>query len=325
MYSYSDIQDIHLEISTRCNSACPSCPRNACGVNIIDDYPLHDMSLSEAKIIFQPNFLKQLKRIHINGNLGDFVTARDGVEIVEYFLDQNSNLDISISTNASARPDIWSKLGALGITVIFCLDGLNDLHRFYRQQTDWNMIIDNAKKFIKAGGNATWKMILFDHNQHQIEECRQLSQQLGFKNFLLVDHGRNAFPVFTQDKEFSHDVGQHNQSKSWPIFFQNWQESRENDKIDTIVDFKKIDCQVQKSKSLYITATGEVYPCCWLGFYPKVMNHTGNPGIKKILPEDNNAIKLGIEQSISWFNRVEQSWTNKHQLYACNTNCGITV
>ena len=324
MYSYSSIESIHLEISTRCNAACPGCPRNVCGVDIVDDYPMHDMSLTEAKTIFQPEFLKQLKQIQINGNLGDFVTARDGLKIVEYFLEQNPNLYIEISTNGSARPDIWTRLGELGVTVYFCLDGLEDTHNLYRQQTSWHMIIDNAKKFIAAGGNAIWKMILFDHNRHQVEACRELNWRLGFKGLEIVDHGRNQFPVFTQKKEFSHDVGQHTQSRKWADKLQNRLECQENDKLDTPVESKKIDCLVKKQKSLYVTATGEIYPCCWLGFYPREMIKTGNPGIKKLLPENNNANLIGIEQAMVWFDQVEKSWAESNQLLPCNSVCGIT-
>lgn len=75
MYKYSDIRHVHLEISTRCNAACPGCPRNLCGVDVIDDFPLHDMTLAEAERIFIPEFLKQINKMYINGNLGDFITA----------------------------------------------------------------------------------------------------------------------------------------------------------------------------------------------------------------------------------------------------------
>ena len=77
MLSYDNIRQVHLEISTRCNAACPGCPRNLCGVDILDDYPLLDMKLEQAQKIFPRDFLTQLDRILINGNYGDFVTARD--------------------------------------------------------------------------------------------------------------------------------------------------------------------------------------------------------------------------------------------------------
>jgi hypothetical protein len=69
------------------------------------------MTLSQAKQIFQPEFLKQLNGININGNFGDAVMNQDTVAIVEYFRSHNSDLHISISTNAGARDrEYWQAL-----------------------------------------------------------------------------------------------------------------------------------------------------------------------------------------------------------------------
>jgi MoaA/NifB/PqqE/SkfB family radical SAM enzyme len=179
MLNYKEIRRVHLEISTRCNAACPECPRNFRGVDIVDTYPVCDMSLQQAQKIFTIPFLQQLDQILINGNYGDFITARDGLAIVEYFRTSNSQLKIIISTNGSGRPNIWQRLGELDVEVQFRLDGLADTHHLYRQYTDFDLIIDNATKFIKAGGNATWAMIKFDHNKHQIAQAETLSKSLG--------------------------------------------------------------------------------------------------------------------------------------------------
>jgi sulfatase maturation enzyme AslB (radical SAM superfamily) len=159
------------------------------------------MKLAQAQKIFSESFLQQLDNILINGNYGDFVTARDGVAIVEYFKTANPKLNITISTNASAMPHIWQRLGELSVTVKFRLDGLADTHKLYRQNTNWDAIIANAGNFIKAGGTAIWTMIRFDHNKHQIDQCRQLSKQLGFSDFELIDQGRDTMPVFDKDKK----------------------------------------------------------------------------------------------------------------------------
>ena len=96
MIKYEEIRSVHLEISTRCNAACPECPRNFHGVNILDDFPLTDLKLEQVQQIFPPSFIKQLTRLYINGNYGDFVTASDGVEIVEYFRSVKATLKIEI-------------------------------------------------------------------------------------------------------------------------------------------------------------------------------------------------------------------------------------
>ena len=318
MYSYSDIRYVHLEISTRCNAACPGCPRNLCGVDVIDDFPLHDMTLAEAKQIFTPQFLEQINRMHINGNLGDFVTCRDGLEIVRYFKQHNANLVIDISTNAGVRSNIWAELAQLKAIVIFCIDGLDGTHQLYRQQTQWATVMANAAQFIAAGGQAVWKMIKFDHNQHQEAECRALSRQLGFSRFELVDHGRNEFPVFDQKGRFRHSIG----SADQPTAFERvlWLHYDGMNSTPT-VNNRTIRCQSVRDRSVYISATGEVSPCCWLGFYPRTMYHLGNAELIKLLPASNNALEVGLEQAIEWFDLIEKSW-HQDQLFACNTNCG---
>lgn len=320
MYKYSDIRHVHLEISTRCNAACPGCPRNLCGVDVIDDFPLHDMTLAEAERIFIPEFLKQINKMYINGNLGDFITARHGMDIVRYFRQHNKDLVINISTNAGIKSNIWAELAQLNVTISFCLDGLEGTHELYRQQTKWSTVIDNAKNFIQAGGCATWKMIKFDHNQHQEEECRQLSKQLGFTDFEFVDHGRNAFPVFDQKGRYKHSIGSHDR----PIAFERvlWIHADGMDgKRNLPVIPKKINCKSVVRRSVYVSATGEISPCCWLGFYPRTMYHLGNDRILEMLPANNNALDVGIEQAIEWFNLVKESWSG-NQLTQCNTECG---
>jgi hypothetical protein len=47
----------------------------------------------------------------------------------------------------------------------------------------WTKLIKNAETFINAGGNATWEYLIFDHNDHQVEQARQLSIDMGFVAF----------------------------------------------------------------------------------------------------------------------------------------------
>ena len=321
MIEYKNIRSIHLEISTRCNASCPDCPRNFRGVNnVIDTYPLTDMSLEQFQKIFPAEFLHQLHEFYINGNHGDFVTAQDGLKIVKYIKQINPNIFIKISTNASAKPEIWEELGKLGIIVFFRLDGLKDTHHLYRLNTDYDLVIANASKFIAAGGHAIWSMIKFDHNQHQIEECQRLSRTLKFKQFELVDAGRNTFPVFKSDRTLSHVVGDYTGSINFDeLYAQSRVES--NHVIENIQ--KKIDCYTKKYKQIYVCANGEVYPCCWLGFYPlRSPTRASNRQLQSIIFK-NNALEYDLKETIEWFNTVEQSWASpSDQIYTCNQMCG---
>ena len=329
MIEYKDIQQVHLEISTRCNAACPDCPRNFRGVDVLDTYPVCDMKLAQAKKIFPVDFIKQLKKLLINGNHGDFVTASDGLDIVEYFIESNPGIQIEISTNGSARPNIWEKLGELKqVKIDFRIDGLADTHYLYRQNTDWQFIIDNATKFISAGGRATWAMIVFEHNKHQVDACRELSKQLGFSSFWMVDDGRNSFPVFTPDKRLSHVIGNY-QGKT--DFDELWKDSHTylvdpGGAVRNEKNNRTINCYSNNNREIYVSANGEVYPCCWLGFYP--LNSTRRSSNEQLQPliTNNNALEHSIADSIKWFNKIEETWhlsVPEGKIFACNEQCGI--
>lgn len=329
MIRYSDVKAVHLEISTRCNARCPDCPRNFRGVDVIDTYPLHDMSLQEFKIIFTDSFLKQLEHININGNYGDFVTAKDGIDIVRYAKNINPKLAITISTNAGAKPKVWAELAKLGVTVWFRIDGLEDTHSLYRLNTDYHTVLKNAQSFINAGGNAVWAMIKFDHNKHQVELCRQKSKELRFAGFVEIDQGRNTMPVFNTDKTFAYKIGDYTGSTDFNELFSNYQlyKIHPDKTVKETTESREIKCKAVEKNEIFITATGEVYPCCWLGSYPfHSLSEPSNIQLREIVYK-NNALAYGIEQSIEWFEEVERSWQKGRvcdgKLFACNQVCGI--
>ena len=52
--------------------------------------------------------------------------------------------------------------------------------------------MENSKAFIEAGGNAEWQFIIFDYNEHQVEEAKNIAFDMGFKNFFTIGgYGRN--------------------------------------------------------------------------------------------------------------------------------------
>jgi len=338
MIDYNSVRSVHLEISTRCNAACPLCPRNIAGYDTELGYPIHDMTLSEAKQIFPREFVAQLSDILINGNFGDFVTARDNVDIVRYFVESNPKIKILISTNGGARPNIWSELGRIpNVQIGFAIDGMAGTHELYRRNTRWQTVIDNAKKFIDAGGYAIWRMIKFDHSQDQIEQCRQLSEQLGFKEFDLLYDGRDSTPVYDKNGRFEYKIGESRIDVDYPETVDVWQAwtdpgadpEHRKQQYKFIPIKNKIDCESNKKKQIYVTATGEVYPCCWLGMYPLLdYQHAwqlDNHQIKDMIV-DNNALTHGIAKSLEWFNGIEQAWQKtdylQGRLVKCDQYCG---
>lgn len=332
MLSLHEIQQIQIELTTRCNARCPMCMRNYRGMDYNSGYPDAELTLAHIQHILSPEFLQQIVQVRFNGNLGDFATAQDALPIAHWLRDQG--VGVYVNTNGSLRTsDWWARLAKLGVTVGFALDGMADTHALYRQGTCWHTVIQHARAFIDAGGQAIWRFIPFDHNQHQLEACRQLSQDMGFVSFENIDEGRNCGPVYTRAGQFSHWLGQPyaGQISMAPPKVQDlvashvtWFDPRtvkcHRDTVPLV-----INCHHKRAKELYIAADGSVYPCCYLGFYPDRMHHPGNSQLQGLVKE-NNALEHSLEHCVKWFDVVEETWSKdsiaEGRLYACVNSCG---
>jgi MoaA/NifB/PqqE/SkfB family radical SAM enzyme len=335
----NSVRELHLEISSRCNASCPQCPRNFYGYPFNDGYIERDLTLDEIKKIFSVNFIKQLRQILINGNFGDIVMNSESLEILKYFRDCNPIMSIIITTNGGARDkSFWQGLAKINCEIWFCLDGTdNKTHALYRQNTVYDVVLRNAKIFIDAGGTAWWKMIKFDHNQHQIDTAKKLSQDLGFQKFELIDHQRDVGPVYNSFGELVHIMKPAEwEERKLPTVFAEALEFKKTKTVEIAnikIDVKpQISCKVSNRniQSLYVSSTGHVYPCCWLGMSPETYGHGNfvqgaNAQLRPLISE-NNALEYSLEHCIQWFEQVKESWSKKTiedgHLIHCNVNCG---
>jgi MoaA/NifB/PqqE/SkfB family radical SAM enzyme len=303
--------------------------RNYRGLDYNSGYPLCELSVVDFKHILPPSVLPQLTQgVSFNGNLGDFASAKNALEIVEYLVEHQ--VKVKINTNGGLRNSSWWRRLALpGVEIGFALDGLADTHELYRLDTVWQRVIDHAQAFIDAGGQAVWRFIPFEHNQHQEQQCRDLAKSMGFVKFENIYDGRDTGPVFTRTGKFSHHIGQPYSDQVPDIkplleSHVTWYDAKTYRSPKDTPELT-INCFHKRNREIYIAADGSVYPCCYLGFYPHTMKHPGNRELAPMVQE-NNALQYPLEHCLEWFESVEQAWHKSSiaegRPYQCVNTCG---
>ena len=347
MYKYKDIRAIHLEVTQNCQAACPMCDRNMNGEGINPHINLDELSLEDCKKIFSPAFISQLKTMYMCGNLGDPIIAQDTLEIFRYFRENNSNMWLSMNTNGGARDENWwmelAQIFAGSGAVIFSVDGLRSTNHLYRQGVVWDNVERSMKAFIKGGGRARWDFLIFEHNQHQVEEAEALAKEWGFEKFVAKKTGR----FITQDskKKETHQAKDRKgkdtaELKKPDEKYQNKALSKQ-DKIiekygsmDAYYDAAPIVCKVKKENSLFITAEGLALPCCWTAgrmykwwhkdpYIEQIWTHIDIAGGKNAI-DARNGLKEVFNTGI--FDTIERSWKYEScslgKLKVCAMKCG---
>lgn len=267
MFKFTDLEQVHLEITAKCQASCPMCARNHHGGIINPNLKINEIDLEKFISIFTEELLTQISNLYFCGNFGDPILSKDLIKMIEYAVKINPNLRMAIHTNGSARSKDWWKKLARALPknhmVHFALDGLEDTHHLYRVGTDYNKIIENAQEFIAAGGTAEWVFLSFKHNEHQIETAKNLAKELGFVSFNHKATNRfitePVFPVQDKDGKFLYNLEPPRENK---LVFIDREKVKQYKKY---VESAKIQCRVLEDKSIYIDAQGHLYPCCFLG------------------------------------------------------------
>lgn len=343
MYEAADITSVHLEVTTKCNAACPQCGRHWKGGILKPFLPLVELSLSDIQTILPPDFVRQLEYLYVCGSYGDAIMAKDTLEIFRYLQNSNPFIRLSLHTNGSAqKPEWWGTLAeVLGPTgcVYFGIDGLEDTNHIYRRRTSWKRIMENVNAFIQCGGIASWDYIVFRHNQHQVEQAETLSRKMGFENFvpkrterfynwvegLAVDH----FVVNDQDGQELYRL----ELPTDPKYIHSDQSDIPSviDEFGSMEKFLKITpitCQYQQKQRIFISATGHIFPCCWT--HGTILNQQQQTSQTKALIDNIggmdtiNALKHPMADIIQKFHqRMPEYWkSGENRFQVCGRRCG---
>lgn len=235
-----NIKVLHLEPTDVCQAACPLCARET-DQNFRKDRQ-HHLDMYKIMQVFDADQIAELDKMFMCGNYGDPAAGKYTLNIYREFRKLNPDIVLGMNTNGGLQNTLWwHELGRtfnqLQDYVVFSIDGLEDTNSVYRKNVNWSKLMANAEAFISAGGSAHWDMLVYKHNQHQVDECEQLARDMGFKWFRAKVSKRG----FTDRLEA-------------PI---GWQLP--------MLQSKTVDCHALREQSVYIDAQGRLSPCCWLG------------------------------------------------------------
>jgi hypothetical protein len=348
-WSYTDLNAVHLELSSKCNAACPGCPRHLRNSPNVDTNLIQkDISITDFKNWFSPDTLSKIQQWTICGTHGDPMTCNDLVKIVKYIC-AHSNGSIQINTNGGLRgTKFFSDLGKViaesqieNITreVVFSIDGLADTNHIYRRQVKWNKVMDNLRAYVNAGGQAAWDFLRFKHNTHQIAEAQSIAMAMGvdfrLKNPFGVDV--TGMPVYDRDYNLEYVIHHHSIDPT--------QEPYVPAGIGYSAPMPEIIAQTEgyvecnsfrshlppfhdnKMCEVYIDHMGSVQPCCFVGnkmYGPSYVNEsTEVKNIQKKMGNKNNLYHYNLKDILDAgiLEIYSQSWTDK-SINQCWLQCG---
>jgi MoaA/NifB/PqqE/SkfB family radical SAM enzyme len=315
----------HIEISSKCTLRCPRCARQEVPHSLVNT----ELDFDFFERNFKPDFVKQhVRKITFCGDDGDPIYAHDLIPVIAYFKSIQSDIEIVIVTNGSHKSEYWWKSLALQLgntdSVHFSIDGWdNKSNNQYRVNSDYNSIIAGVKT-LRAHSRCQiiWAAIAFKFNQKYIQHMKNQALDLGFDRFQLTKSTKfgsvyahygtkdslEPMPaLISQSHRFEREVYefQNRARTAWPINLEKYQNT-------TIVNGVKPLCAIG-NKGLYISAQGQLFPCCWVA-----NRYEHNEEWQQL----GNQFDLKKRDLMSVL--ADPFWSTKFQSYAwqeCQTKC----
>ncbi len=331
---------VELEISSDCNAACPGCART----QNLGKFGVYNHTLADIQSWLPTRDCIEDKIFKLCGVLGDPIVNPECLEITEYLVENGGH--VHYSTNGGRQSaDWWFKLGKLAaetdqVKVHFCVDGYKETNHIYRVNVVYKVVDRNMQAYsdggASAGGEAeaSWIYIVFDHNEHEVNEARELAEQLGFR-FATRTGMRNSFHDWVsrtgkknnQTKKTITTTGTKEPSKVAVVkeldqFITNEDKSPQQ----TLDIIQSIDCKYIHGGEIFVAANSTLWPCCFL--WDNAFKNKENINTKYAeFPSDWNNLRvhsIGDILASDYYQTVLQdSWNPDHHLHMsrCIRSC----
>lgn len=304
MWTTDTLEWIDIELTSFCNIKCKGCFR------VLSPYAeqinnKHYLDLSIIKERFQKEMFPNIRIINFCGSVDEPTSHPQFFEIIKHFSDWDAH--INVATNGSLRTaDWWKELASIlppKHKVTWGIDGSDSLSEVYREGSNFNKVEQNYRAFNSAGGKSNWQFIVFEHNEHQLEEAKERAKAEGFKDFkTIISHRKNTKDVKSAKQEII--------------------EMREEE--------PHVSCKYANQKRIFVNHMGNVIPCCHLNAqmleYP--VSRVKRDRFEELLEEHNyehdiNLKNVSIEQALSskvW-QGIQQSWDSENVIPKCWKTC----
>jgi len=305
MWEMDTIEWLDIELTSFCNIECKGCFRviSKHADKILNKEYIDIDTIRER---FQKSMFPSIKIINFCGSVDEPTSHPQFFDIIKHFADWGAH--INIATNGSLRTTKWwTELAGIlpsSHAVTWGIDGSDELSEVYRQGSNFTKVEQNYRAFNAAGGRSNWQFIVFEHNEHQLEEAKQKASDEGFKNFKTIISHR---------KDTKGDV-----------------KAAKTEKIDNAPEIPYVSCKYGNQKRIFINHMGNVIPCCHLN--SKMMEYSVSENIKdnfETLLVDNdykntiNLNRVSIEEAIhsDVWNGIIDSWDSDNPLPRCMQVC----
>lgn len=238
MLNNRKIKVLHVEPTDVCQAACALCARETDAK--FDKNMHHHLTFDQIVSVLDKDQITNLDKMFMCGNYGDPAAGQHTLEIFQEFRKINPGITLGMNSNGALQNiNWWQRLASIlnqpKDYVVFSIDGLEDTNHIYRRNVSWKKLINNACAFIQAGGSAHWDMLVYRHNEHQVNDAIELARSLGFSWFRSKVSKR---PLAS--------------GLAYPI---NW--------TRPTVSTGSINCIAITDQSVYIDCRGHLHPCCW--------------------------------------------------------------
>lgn len=297
------VRSLQIGLTTRCHSNCSLCMRRILASKGFKDFE-SDIQFEAIERVIETSGINE---IQLCGNRGEALHYPLINEVID-LIKKNEKV-LTINTNGDKFDyNWWFKLGKKmnrpRDRIIFALDGIGKVHTKYRN-TNFKNVFNNMTAFIKGGGSAIWQMVLFKHNEHQIDFVKKIAKSIGCVEVWIINSRY-------YNKENERPLTVYNKTKQEIML--------ESEKI-------KIQCRFDYGERAYLAVNGELWPCCHIRCCY---------GFRELIADQNNKFTKTAEDEKSFINILntpineiaekstlfKMTFNNMEKEYTCRKFCG---